>query len=319
MPSAEHEFVSASFVRAAEELARSDVFAYVEADRGRFDFACLLRQHIDRAVVGQTLRSHAAGIEKDLNWLLLEPGESVPVYLYADTAAHVSRIAEVVSNAKHRLVDRVSLLRLYPFPVFDADDDRERAAVAAHIREQVLDDLLMNVVFGRLAASDVLIFLNGLGIRGLQIAALEVIARDGFTNFPALGRAIGINPSTVRPRVINLLAAGMLKTRVGASVYYLTQRGRVFLRIAALVSGGAVVGPELEFILRRLGLLAAGDFLDELPELDPSRPFSGPPLRRLVDEVNASRDAFGIPISGGPYADDPTGRFIPGDPDWVER
>jgi hypothetical protein len=100
MASAEHEFVSSTFLSVADYLARSELFTFAEADRRRFDFACLLTQHKERLVVGETLHHHAAGIEKDLNSLLLDDGDSVPVYL-SHTASHVSRIGEVVENFRH--------------------------------------------------------------------------------------------------------------------------------------------------------------------------------------------------------------------------
>jgi hypothetical protein len=324
MASPEHEFVSATFLAVAEELAHSEIFTFAEADRGRFDFACLLTQHKHRAVVGQTLQ-HAAGIEKDLNWLLLDSADSVPVYLYSHTARHVGRIAEVVGNARDRLPDRTSLLRLYPYPTFDADDERQRSAVENEIRRQVADDLLLNVVFGRLAGSDIQLFLLGVGIRGLQIAILETIALDGFLNFPALAQPLKMKPTTLRSRVANLVAAGMLRTPIDASLYAVTQRGRVFLRICALLRGSDV-GPELTFILDRLGLLVDGRGPDAWRPRDaPFLGFRSPPtghqhLQLLIDEIDASQDAFGIEISGGPYEDDPAGRFAaPTDLTWVER
>src|SRR6266702_1736538 len=126
MASPEHDFVSRTFLEVAREMSHSEIFTYVEAERSRYDFGCLLTQHRTLAIVGQTLKDHPDGIEKDLNWLLLGGGDSVPVYLYSDVARHVSRIGEIVNNARARIPDRVGLLRLYEYPPFDADDEHER-------------------------------------------------------------------------------------------------------------------------------------------------------------------------------------------------
>ena len=90
MASAEHEFVGECFLKVAEEFSESQIYGYQEASRGVFDFACHLTQNLRRSVVGQTLQHHAAGIEKDLNTMLFDEEDSVPVYLFSDTARHRS-------------------------------------------------------------------------------------------------------------------------------------------------------------------------------------------------------------------------------------
>lgn len=167
----------------------------------------------------------------------------------------------------------------------------------------------MNVVFGRLSATDVRIFLNGRGTSGLHIAALEVIATHGFINFPQVAEMININPSTLRPRVANLFAAGMLATVVGGSFFWITQRGRVFLRICALISDGRD-SSELRYILSRLDIAAAGQLRSDLL---PSAAESS-----LIDEVHTSATQLGTVVSGGPYLPDPP-HFGFGNSSWVER
>lgn len=163
MVSPEHEFVRAESLSAAADLARSEIFGYSEAERGRFDFACLLTQHKERAVIGQTLRSHAAGIDKDLSSLLQDQADSLPVYLHSFTPKHISRIGEFVNSARHRLSDRVQLLRLIPYPMFDANVANDRETVCNHFRERVLDDIFAERRFGRLAAIDVALYLEERG------------------------------------------------------------------------------------------------------------------------------------------------------------
>lgn len=102
-------------------MASSDIFSYKEAARQSFDFACHLLQHRERLLVGQTLQRHSAGIEKDLNLLLFDDTDALPIYLFEHTARHVSRIGEVIGRMQKHLPDRVGLLRFYGYPTFDAD------------------------------------------------------------------------------------------------------------------------------------------------------------------------------------------------------
>ena len=309
MTSPEHEFVTQVFLECVEEMARSGIYSYTEADRGRFDFACLLDQHKERSIIGQTLRSHSSGIEKDLNWLLLGPDSSVPVYLYTDTTAHRSRIGEVVSNAQSRLCDRVSLLRLYPFEPFDADDESQRSAVQSQLKEHVVDDLLLNVVFGQLDATDIAIYLNAAGMSGLMTSVLETIASDGFLNYRTLSKAIGVSPSTIRPRIASLLAAGMIETVKHCSVYRPTHRGRVFLRIAHILSLPIRIDPQTQFILDRIGLPTPRLTSEEIIWSVQGFP-NLPPLTQLENEIRDAYERYGVTLTGGPYEDNPRGLTI---------
>lgn len=93
------------------------------------------------------------------------------------------RVQEFLHHARRELRHWVSLLRLCRYPVFDADNEPDRTLVAQTIRDQVRDDLLLNVLFGRLNATDVGMLLQGNGIPGLLIAVLDEVARHGFFNF----------------------------------------------------------------------------------------------------------------------------------------
>src|SRR5437879_4985859 len=190
--SPEHKFVSSTFVRVVDQLSRSELFGYREADRGRFDFACVLQRDHSRQLVGQTLTRHAEGIEKDLNSLLFGDSSELPIYLYAQSTRNEARIREVLHEARLALPDRVALVRLYPYPPdFDADKESDRATVEECIRDRMVDDLLLNVLFGRLSATDVALFLNSTGIPGVSLAALEAIGLFGFFNFPELANNLG--------------------------------------------------------------------------------------------------------------------------------
>lgn len=297
----EHNYVTNVFIGCAHELSRSELFAYGEADRARFDFACVLTRDYSRQIIGQTLTHHAAGIDKDLASLLHEPNGELPVYLYPYEARNEGRVQEFLHNARVQLPDRVSLLRLFRYPVFDADNDRERACVEAAIRHQICDDLLLNILFGRLHAADInLLLLGNERIHGLRLALLNEIAMRGFRDSRALERALYENRSTLRPRLLSLVAAGMLEQSAGDWYFRVTQRGRVILRVCHLLMRDNVIGPELAFILDRLDLgvdrtVPPPTRPEELIELA-----FGPSgkRKRLICEANAAVANFGSELSG---------------------
>ena len=78
----------------------------------------MLTRDYSRQIIGQTLTYHAAGIDKDLASLLHEPNGELPVYLYPHEARNEGRVQELLHNARVQLPDRVSLLRLFRYPVF---------------------------------------------------------------------------------------------------------------------------------------------------------------------------------------------------------
>lgn len=307
--SEEHRFVTSSFIDLVEGLSKSELFGYQEADRGGFDFACILERDRSRPLVGQTLTHHAEGIEKDLNWLLFAEDVEIPVYLYSDQAKNVTRIRDTLNRAKPTVPERTTLIRLYSYPSgFDADDQAQRDVVYDILRDQITDDLLMNVLFGRLTSTDIVMFLDATGISGLLLAALESIALYGFTNYSGLAAGLGMASATVRSRVQSLWAAGMLLTAPSAALFRPTQRARIFLKICSLLKPEEETGPELAFILSRLGLSS---------ERGPVRPYKSleeriaepgdTPLdrrRSLMLEVAEARNNFGVPVSGGPYLPD---------------
>lgn len=317
----EHRFVSTSFIDLVHELSRSELYGYTEADRRRFDFACLLHRDHTRELVGQTLTHNVAGIEKDLSSLLFATAE-IPVYLYAHSGRNQARIQEMLYHARQSIPDRVALARLYPYPVFDADDESDRMTVVQTLRQQVVEDLLLNVLFGRLSSVDIAFFLDSIGISGLLFATLESIATDSFFNVPDLARRLdpGLPPSTLRPRLTRLVTAGMLEVVEMASFYRISQRARAFLKLCSLIDHSRDVGVELAFVLGRLGL---GDrrgpavpFEDAEEALRAGRDPLGQ-RRRLAFEILAARERFGAVVSGGPYPLET--RLTPPNARWITR
>ncbi|MGX1806046.1 hypothetical protein ACWIGI_10040 [Nocardia sp. NPDC055321] len=300
--SAEHDFVTSVFIQCAAELSRSEVFGYEEADRGQFDFACTLTRDHSRNLIGQTLTHHAAGIDKDLASLLHDTDSHLPVYLYSDEARHVGRIQEFLSNARHRLADRVEVLRLLSYPSFNVDNETEREVARAAIKNQVVDDLLLNVTFGRLSSVDIDMLLKDVGIPGLLLGLLDRIATAGFMNYPELARTFGHSSNTLERRVRTLFAAGMLEQGVDSTLVRTTTRARVLLRIAHLLMREDKAGPELVYLLNRLGLGSHAEISDTDPTNLLSLPFDATAKRiRLVTELQQARTRYGAGLTGGGF------------------
>lgn len=172
------------------------------------------------------------------------------------------------------------------------------------IRQQVIEDLILNVLFGRLGAVDVALFLQGTGIPGLLLASLEAIAVHGFFNFPALAAQVGeVKPSTLRPRVQSLVAAGMLSQAKRASYYRITPRARVFLQVCHLLERTDSVGPELSYVLNVLGL-GSTSVVDVPDTLDQEISLGNGPedsRARLIFEARAAKQQFGASLRGVGY------------------
>jgi hypothetical protein len=256
----EHRFVTSTFLELTQDLSRSRVYGYQEADRKIFDFACVLASNYERQLVGQTLRSHPDGIEKDLNTLLLGQTSEISLLLYSDSAKNVARIHEVLARARRTVPDEVARLRLFSYPAnFDADDEDQRAAVRTSLEERVVDDLLLNVVLGNLLSNDIAVFLDSTSRHnpGLLLALLERIAVDLWPTATDLGRQFKdtAGVGSIRRRLQALFMCGMIERPLQRSVrpYRISHRGWTLLRLCKLLSEKTITA-ELAFIVGRLGI-----------------------------------------------------------------
>ncbi len=129
--------------------------------------------------------------------------------------------------------------------------------MAAFLRSAVVEDILFNVVFGRLTARDVQVFLSATGTVGLQLALLAFVAEHTMANIARPREALGISAGPIRERLLILQAAGFVGPPDGrpgfALINEVTPRGRVFLdllrRLEVEAAKGAV-SPELAYVLR---------------------------------------------------------------------
>ncbi|PXX53414.1 hypothetical protein DFR70_12725 [Nocardia tenerifensis] len=79
--SVEHKFLSECVAQALSEMAKTRLYAYVEAERRKCDFACELDRDWSRPLVGQTLWSHIEGVDKDIRTILLNSEAEICVYV----------------------------------------------------------------------------------------------------------------------------------------------------------------------------------------------------------------------------------------------
>ncbi|MDX3101629.1 hypothetical protein [Nonomuraea angiospora] len=305
--SAEHQFLSECVTRVLSQLSHTNLYAYVEAERRKFDFACELVRDWSRPLVGQTLWNHTAGIDKDLRTMMLDSDAEICAYVARDTVKARRLLSEVmkdfhtsgISVAPHRL-------RVFWVPQdFDADDEAQRDLVAELLRDSVSRDILMNVVFGNIAPEDVRFFVRASGLAGLHLALLHAIstAREPYSQVKDLAVQFGVSVGAIRERLLRLFGCGFLtQFGGGATLAKATLKGRVFLDLCGELQRQAAAGhltAEMLQILRLLemryapsavqmatdSLHLAGPLLAEVPEMVTGR---------LIATITVAAQRWGI-------------------------
>ncbi|MFC0864993.1 hypothetical protein ACFHYQ_22120 [Sphaerimonospora cavernae] len=305
--SAEHQFLSECVTSVLSQLSHTNLYAYVEAERRKFDFACELLRDWSRPLVGQTLWNHTAGIDKDLRTMMLDQDAEICTYVARDTVKARRLISEVMKDfrtsgipvAPHRL-------RVFWVPQdFDADDEAQREFVAELLKESVSRDILMNVVFGNLIAEDVRFFVRTSGLAGLHLALLQSIstAQEPYLRVQDLAAQFGVSAGAIRERLLRLLGCGFLtQFGGGATLARATLKGRVFLDLCGELQRQASAGRmsvEMLQILRLLemryapsaikmatdSLHLAGPLLTEVPEMVTGR---------LIATITVATERWGI-------------------------
>lgn len=291
--SVEHQFLSNCITHTLNDLSRSNLYAYVEAERRKFDFACELVRDWSRPLVGQTLWNHTAGVDKDLRTMLLDPEAEICAYIARDTVQARRLLSEVMRDFRSsKLSIGPHRLRVFWIPQdFDADDEGQRDLITEQLSDNVTRDILMNIVFGNFTAGDVRFFVKTSGTPGLQFAVLHKIATapTGHLTNKDLAESLGVSPGSIRERLLRLLGCGFLsQTGGGAFFANATPKGRLFLDFCGELLHQTRAGeltPELRQILRLLdmryapsafrisaeSLHIAGPFLTDVPEMVTAR------------------------------------------------
>ncbi len=305
--SVEHKFLSHCVTGVLSELARTNLYAYVEAERRKFDFACEILRDWSRPLVGQTLWNHTAGVDKDLRTMLLDADAQICAYVARDTVKARRLLSEVMRDFRSR-GDLISPHRLRVFWVphdFDADDEQQRILVMGMLRESIGRDILMNVVFGNLTSEDVRSFVRTSGRAGLHLAVLHAIStsRDLGLRTQDLANQLDASPGSVRERLLRLAGCGFIAQFGGVVIpSRVTLKGRVFLDLCGELQRQVSAGnlnAEILHILRLLdmryassavpyaasSLHLAGPLLTEVPEMVTGR---------LIATIAAAVEKWGI-------------------------
>lgn len=305
--SAEHQFLSRCVTDVLGRMSKSRLYAYVEAERRKFDFACELRRDWSRPLVGQTLWSHTAGVDKDLRTMLLDSDAEICAYVARDTIKARRLLSEGMRDFRSSGAPvRPHRLRVFWVPNdFDADDEAQRKFVSGMLEENVSRDILMNIVFGNLGPEDIRFFVRASGVAGLNIAVLHLLSttREKYKSTKDISAALGVSASAVRERLLRLLGSGFASQfGGGALLVQVTTKGRVFLDFCGELQKQVVEGvftDEMRHIMRLLELRyapsavrrsagsmhLAGPFLTEVPEMVTGR---------LLVTISAAFERWGI-------------------------
>lgn len=305
--SPEHQFLSQCVTNALSQLSRTNLYAYIEAERRKFDFACELLRDWSRLLVGQTLWNHTAGVDKDLRTMLLDKDAEICAYVARDTIKARRLVSEVMHDFRsgHTAIQPHRLRILWVPSDFDADQEDQRNLVTQLILDNVSRDILMNVVFGNLTAEDVRFFIRTSGTPGLHLAILYAVStsEDGLSQAKELASHFKVSQGSVRERLLRLLGCGFLtQFGGGASWVDATPKGRLFLdfcRELGRQTSANELNQEMLQILRLLSMRyapsavahsavsihLAGPMLTEVPEMVTGR---------LLATIDAAAERWGI-------------------------
>ncbi len=285
--SPEHLFLKSSFLKVIEDFSSTDIYGYTEGDRKKFDMSCSLKRDWERPLVGQTLWSHEAGIDKDLRMLITEEEASIWAYVMRDTVKNRASVYEAIQDFKNSgYRDSLFKLRLFWVPPdFDADKESQRQLLHGILQEKIVDDILFHVIFGNLTRDDFQFFFEELvGIYGLSLALLAYIANHGMGNYVMLSDALGVSRGPIREKIGPLHAKRFI-TGTGLHLT-ISLKGRVFLSIVRRFMEeyrSGFLSPEMKFLLNRLG---QEFILVEIENKDPT--FLPRDLQTLVREYTSA-------------------------------
>lgn len=194
--------------------------------------------------------------------MLADTESEIKVYVASDTIKHHTTFEEVVSD--YRRSGRFNdLFRLKPIWVpsdFDADKEEERKLVGEIVKSQIIEDILFNVILGRINAENVDLFLNASGTFGLNLAILYDIATQGFVNISTLQKRLSISAGPIREKLSLMAGIGFIESPSGALLYNETPKGRVFLDIVSrIVQEYPLISSEMFYILTKLNCMPVSD------------------------------------------------------------
>jgi hypothetical protein len=103
------------------------------------------------------------------------------------------------------------MFKLQPFmvdPNFRADDEKSVKEMSDNLRQQIVENLLFNVMFGNLSGDDIRLVLDR--GRAISLAILHTIATSRVPNRLQLAKRLGMGTESVNRIIFMLLGMGLL-------------------------------------------------------------------------------------------------------------
>lgn len=293
----EHQFLSESIDKAIGEFADSSLLGVMEAERKKFDYACVLQRDMNRPLISQVLWNNFEGIEKDLRTLLHDREAKLKLYVFKDSNRSRAKISEIIEAYKTN-DDTAHLLRglrLFPIPGdFDADVEDQQQWVYKQLKLALGNDIIFNILFGGLRRFDFDVFLNHGGPFGLKMAILQEVTQNGLFHNPTFKKTLGYQTGgPIRECLVMLNGIGLIKNVPGSNMYLPTIKGRLFLDLSRKVFFERLHytewSVELALILNVLSIT--------LPNFDDTSSTGAglgqEPVDRLLHAVSSTKRIFG--------------------------
>jgi predicted transcriptional regulator len=152
------------------------------------------------------------------------------------------------------------MFKLQPFmvdPNFRADDEKSVKEMSDNLRQQIVENLLFNVMFGNLSGDDIRLVLDR--GRAISLAILHTIATSRVPNRSQLAKRLGMGTESVNRIIFMLLGMGLLSDTsiitASEGQYYVTPKGRALLRLLGIIKSEVSndsMRSELIYILKYL-------------------------------------------------------------------
>lgn len=257
--SAEHKFVKRCITDTLKKFSGTKLYQYEEADRKKFDIGCALTRDWSRPVVGQVLWRNTRGIEKDLRTLLTDPNSEIKLYAISASAAHEHAVLEILADYRNsgKYPDLFKLKIIKIPPDLDLNRDLQTLSVRKIIEGQIIDDILLNVVFSNISLIDFDLLARADSGDGVYLAILHSVATGKYPSMASLSRSLSLGVNCIREFMKYLLGLGLLESiSPFASTYVVSQKGRILLSILEQLNQSFELdyfSAELILILSKLG------------------------------------------------------------------
>lgn len=259
--SAEHKFIKICIADTLKNFSTTKLYHYEEADRNKYDIACALTRDWSRPLVGQILWRNSRGIEKDIRTLLNDLDSEIKLYAISASMAHEHAVMEILNDYKKsgKYLDLYKLKIIRIPPDLDLDKEIQIQSIRKIVENQIVDDILLNVIFANISLLDIDLLSRADGGDGIHIIILYSVATGKYSSLASLARSLDLGVTRIREIIKFLLGLGLMEsTSPFASTYVVSQKGRVLLSILEqldLSFKAENYSDELLLILHKLGCI----------------------------------------------------------------